>query len=310
MESPVSGGLLFVNGVVLVEFRDGGALSLEATFVPEASEFAISFADSSRSVVVQHSSEVSVVSVSNKEVVNKRGDAMQEGISFSHSVLVSRSLDHSEHLFSGVMFVSIFITLEHESARHSVVKAVGYSSGNISLVDGSEFTVGMESVNDASTVNTVFHVGEHVRGVRSKDNIGGQETHVGVSLKGSKLSVSSEFNKAFVLIFRVGEVMLDRVAGSEVFNSLFLGKFGGSDEEVVLVGGHSNIIVREVDAMFSTFHGKGQIRSVSSLSLLHGDSVGCELSLEGVDRSSVGSKVKHSNLGVLARGSEVADNTL
>jgi hypothetical protein len=113
------------------------------------------------------------MSVTDEEVVYERSDAMHKSIAFSQRVGVSGSLDHGEKLFDTVMFVSVFISLEHESSSEAVVEAVGDGSGDVSLVNRSELAVSMESINDVTAIHAVLHVGEHIRRVRSVDEIGG-----------------------------------------------------------------------------------------------------------------------------------------
>lgn len=113
------------------------------------------------------------MSVTDEEVIYERSNAMQKSISFSQRVCVSGSLDHGEKLFDAVMFVSIFISLEHESSSEAVVEAVGDGSGDVSLVNRSKLALSVESINDIASVHTVLHVREHIRRVRSVDEIGG-----------------------------------------------------------------------------------------------------------------------------------------
>ena len=79
MELPVRLGLVWVNRVVSVEVSNRTTLSREARFFPEAS---ILYVDSRVSIVVEHGSQVAIVSVTNEEVVNKRGDAMEPSVAF------------------------------------------------------------------------------------------------------------------------------------------------------------------------------------------------------------------------------------
>ena len=67
------------------------------------------------------------------------------------------------------MFASISVALKHESTSEAVVHAVRYCSGYISLVNGGELAVSLEPIDNASFVNTVFHVFEDVAGVLSED---------------------------------------------------------------------------------------------------------------------------------------------
>jgi len=152
VELPVILRLLKVNRVLLVEVSYRHALSFESTFLPEARSISLGFS-SGVSIVVHHFTEVAVMGVTSEEVVNERGDTVHSRVSSRERVLVGRSLNHSEHLFGGIMFV----TLEHEVTGEAIVHAVSNSDGDVTLVDGSElFDILMESVNDTAVVDTLL----------------------------------------------------------------------------------------------------------------------------------------------------------
>jgi len=236
VEFPFLGGQLFdIKRGVLVEVSAAFSFSLEAGLCPEVGQEAVIFASTRVGVVVEHSSEVTVVSVSDEEVVNERGEARHEGISFGHGVLVGRSFDHGKQFFGRVMFVAILITLEHEATGEAVFEAVRDTSGDIGEVDGGEFAITVEAVDNASIGNSLLHEAEHVSRVGTEAEVGGQESHIGVSIHSGNLSLSAELDPAFAFMFGVSKVVLDGVADGKVLNSLLLGKLSSGDEEVVLV---------------------------------------------------------------------------